>query len=69
MIHILLLGLAIVPAVMQMVLLPVCPESPRYLLMSRQLEDEARRGRLIHYTAAIGSSILVKSLLRTDIKL
>ncbi|XP_047471908.1 glucose transporter type 1-like isoform X4 [Penaeus chinensis] len=39
----LLLGLAIVPAVMQMVLLPVCPESPRYLLMSRQLEDEARR--------------------------
>ncbi|XP_071550386.1 solute carrier family 2, facilitated glucose transporter member 1 isoform X8 [Panulirus ornatus] len=38
-----LLGLAIVPAVMQMVLLPVCPESPRYLLISRQMEDEARR--------------------------
>ncbi|XP_069163931.1 solute carrier family 2, facilitated glucose transporter member 1 isoform X10 [Procambarus clarkii] len=38
-----LLGLAIVPAIMQMVLLPVCPESPRYLLMSRQMEDEARR--------------------------
>ncbi|XP_045107190.1 glucose transporter type 1-like isoform X9 [Portunus trituberculatus] len=38
-----LLGLAVVPAVMQMVLLPVCPESPRYLLMSRQMEDEARR--------------------------
>ncbi|KAK8728198.1 hypothetical protein OTU49_009164, partial [Cherax quadricarinatus] len=36
-----LLGLAIVPAIMQMVLLPVCPESPRYLLMSRQMEDEA----------------------------
>ncbi|XP_076041486.1 glucose transporter 1 isoform X4 [Oratosquilla oratoria] len=38
-----LLGLAVVPAVMQMVLLPVCPESPRYLLISRQREDEARR--------------------------
>lgn len=38
-------GLAVVPAVMQMVLLPVCPESPRYLLMSRQMEDEARRGQ------------------------
>ncbi|CAL4185244.1 unnamed protein product, partial [Meganyctiphanes norvegica] len=39
----LLLGLAVVPAVMQLVLLPVCPESPRYLLMSKQLEDDARR--------------------------
>ncbi|XP_066985236.1 solute carrier family 2, facilitated glucose transporter member 1 isoform X17 [Macrobrachium rosenbergii] len=38
-----LLGLAIVPAVMQMVLLPVCPESPRHLLITRQMEDEARR--------------------------
>ncbi|KAK3876034.1 hypothetical protein Pcinc_019141 [Petrolisthes cinctipes] len=39
----LLLGLSVVPAVMQMVLLPVCPESPRFLLMSHQMEDDARR--------------------------
>lgn len=38
-------GLGVVPAVMQMVLLPVCPESPRYLLMSHQMEDDARRGQ------------------------
>ncbi|KAB7497116.1 Glucose transporter type 1 [Armadillidium nasatum] len=38
-----LMGLAILPAIMQLVLLPVCPESPRYLLLSCQREDEARR--------------------------
>ena len=38
------IGLAVVPAVLQMLLLPMCPESPRYLLITRQREDEARRG-------------------------
>ncbi|XP_062531122.1 glucose transporter type 1 isoform X2 [Bombyx mori] len=38
-----LLGLAICPAVLQLVLLPACPESPRYLLITRQWEEEARR--------------------------
>jgi hypothetical protein len=40
----LLLGLAVCPAVLQLILLPICPESPRYLLISRQREDDARKG-------------------------
>ncbi|KAL1518389.1 hypothetical protein ABEB36_002019 [Hypothenemus hampei] len=39
----LLLGLAVVPAILQLVLLPVCPESPRYLLITKQWEEESRR--------------------------
>lgn len=40
-----LLGLAICPAVLQLLLLPVCPESPRYLLITKQWEEEARKGK------------------------
>ncbi|XP_026286667.1 glucose transporter type 1 isoform X8 [Frankliniella occidentalis] len=39
----LLLGLAVCPAVLQLVLLPMCPESPRYLLMTKHWEEEARK--------------------------
>ncbi|CAH1736360.1 unnamed protein product [Aphis gossypii] len=39
----LLLGLAICPAILQLILLPVCPESPRYLLITKQWEEEARK--------------------------
>ncbi|XP_012287356.1 glucose transporter type 1 isoform X4 [Orussus abietinus] len=38
-----LLGLAVGPSVMQLVLLPMCPESPRYLLITKQWEEEARK--------------------------
>lgn len=38
-----LLGLAVCPAVLQLVLLPICPESPRYLLITKQWEEEARK--------------------------
>ena len=38
-----LLGLAIFPPVFQLVLLPFCPESPRYLLITRQQEANARK--------------------------
>lgn len=37
-----LLGLAIIPSVLQIVLLPMCPESPRYLLLTKQREEDAR---------------------------
>lgn len=40
----LLLGLAVVPALLQLVLLPICPESPRYLLITKQ----ARRLYKVH---------------------
>ncbi|KAK7584184.1 hypothetical protein V9T40_005147 [Parthenolecanium corni] len=38
-----LLGLAVCPAILQLILLPVCPESPRYLLLNKQWEEEARK--------------------------
>lgn len=38
-----LLGLAICPALLQLILLPICPESPRYLLITKQWEEEARK--------------------------
>lgn len=41
-----LLGLAICPAILQLLLLPICPESPRYLLITKQWEEEARKGNI-----------------------
>jgi len=38
-----LLGLAVLPALLQLVLLPICPESPRYLLLTRGQEEQARK--------------------------
>ncbi|XP_058793375.1 glucose transporter type 1 isoform X2 [Phymastichus coffea] len=38
-----LLGLAICPAILQLILLPFCPESPRYLLITKKWEEEARK--------------------------
>lgn len=40
-------GLAICPAILQLILLPVCPESPRYLLITKQWEEEARKGMFL----------------------
>ncbi|RWS03998.1 glucose transporter type 1-like protein, partial [Dinothrombium tinctorium] len=37
-----LLGVAFIPAVLQLLLLPMCPESPRYLLISKGRVTEAR---------------------------
>ncbi|KAL6461253.1 hypothetical protein MHYP_G00312190 [Metynnis hypsauchen] len=39
----LLLALTVVPAVIQCLLLPFCPESPRYLLINLNQEEEARK--------------------------
>lgn len=36
------LGLTIVPAICQLIVLPFCPESPRYLLLVKQQESSAR---------------------------
>ncbi|XP_040014775.1 solute carrier family 2, facilitated glucose transporter member 1 [Xiphias gladius] len=38
----LLLGFIFIPAVMQCVLLPLCPESPRFLLINRNEENKAK---------------------------
>lgn len=42
----LLLGLTVLPALLQLVLLPFCPESPRYLYIIRNLEGPARKSKL-----------------------
>lgn len=42
-----LLGLAVCPAILQLLLLPLCPESPRYLLITKQWEEEARKGEVL----------------------
>lgn len=39
-----LLGLTIVPTVLQMSFLPFCPESPRFLYIIRCQEHQAKRG-------------------------
>nr|XP_027806349.1 solute carrier family 2, facilitated glucose transporter member 3 [Marmota flaviventris] len=38
-----LLGLTIIPAVLQSIALPFCPESPRFLLINRKEEENAKR--------------------------
>ncbi|XP_053723913.1 solute carrier family 2, facilitated glucose transporter member 1 [Synchiropus splendidus] len=38
----LLLGLIFIPAVIQCILLPMCPESPRFLLINKNEEDKAK---------------------------
>ncbi|GIX99207.1 glucose transporter type 1 [Caerostris darwini] len=37
-----LFGISVIPAVLQLMILPLCPESPRYLLISKQEESLAR---------------------------
>ena len=37
-----LLGIALFPSILQLILLPVCPESPRYLLITKGQEQAAR---------------------------
>ncbi|XP_038158821.1 solute carrier family 2, facilitated glucose transporter member 1-like isoform X2 [Cyprinodon tularosa] len=39
----LLLALTVVPALLQCLFLPFCPESPRFLLINRQKEEQARK--------------------------
>ena len=40
----LLLALTALPAVLQCIMLPLCPESPRHLLINLNQEEEARKG-------------------------
>lgn len=42
----LLLGITVLPALLQLVLLPFCPESPRYLYIIRNLEGPAKKSEL-----------------------
>lgn len=44
----LLLSFTFLPAVIQCVLLPMCPESPRFLLINRNEENKAKTGEVTH---------------------
>lgn len=41
----LLLGFTFIPAVIQCVLLPLCPKSPRFLLINKNEENKAKAGK------------------------
>lgn len=43
-----LLGFTFIPALLQCVLLPLCPKSPRYLLINCNEEKKARSGQHTH---------------------
>ena len=53
-----LLGIAVFPSILQMILLPICPESPRYLLISKGQEQVRffSEENLFHPGAFTGSS-------------
>lgn len=40
-----LLGFTFIPALLQCCLLPLCPESPRFLLIIRNEENKAKSGK------------------------
>lgn len=42
----LLLSIIFIPALVQCILLPFCPESPRFLLINRNEENRAKSGML-----------------------
>ncbi len=44
----LLLGFIFIPAVLQCILLPLCPESPRFLLINRNEENKAKTGEFTY---------------------
>ena len=62
-----LLGIALFPSVLQLLLLPFCPESPRYLLITKQQEQAARAGwyyrmLIVHHSITIHYSLIIRSL-------
>lgn len=57
-----LLGLTVVPTVLQMGLLPFCPESPRFLYIIRCQEHQAKRGKC-SLMASLALGLLLLSLL------
>jgi hypothetical protein len=53
-----LLAITAVPGIFQLATLPICPESPKYLLLSKGQEMDAQRGMAdgIHADCPIGST-------------
>jgi SP family facilitated glucose transporter-like MFS transporter 1 len=51
----LLLALTVVPAIFQLVTLPLCPESPKYILIAQGKEVEAQKGSFHQFTLTISN--------------
>lgn len=58
-----LLGITVVPTVLQMSFLPFCPESPRFLYIVRCQEHQAKRGKSALFIPASALHLLQFSLL------
>lgn len=52
----LLLGFTFIPAVIQCVLLPLCPKSPRFLLINKNEENKAKAGQFTQTSDQVGST-------------
>lgn len=50
----LLLGFTIIPAALQSAALPFCPESPRFLLINKKEEENAKESEYPSHTFAVG---------------
>ena len=48
------------PALYQLILLPLCPESPNWLYYNREREDLARAGKFKHKDLSYNKSWLVQ---------
>ena len=63
-----LLGIAVFPSILQMVLLPICPESPRYLLISKgqeQVRDFSVKDMIFNVLVLQGAREALKRLRNT----
>lgn len=60
----LLLGFTFIPAVIQCILLPMCPKSPRFLLINKNEENKAKAGQFMQSSGQVGSSCFRVNFLR-----
>lgn len=60
----LLLGFTFIPAVIQCVLLPLCPKSPRFLLINKNEENKAKAGQFRETSDQVGSTCQCVKLLK-----
>ena len=55
-----------VPALFCLVLFPLCPESPRFLLIKKNDEDGARKGKWAHIMQALKGKVSVDKECKLD---
>lgn len=60
----LLLGFTFIPAVVQCILLPLCPKSPRFLLINKNEENKAKAGQFTQASDHEEQRLLLFKLLK-----